>query len=211
MIIIGAKGFAKEVLEIAHQLNLLENLVFFDDISEDTESLVYNQFKVLRTESEVKAHFTKFGNEYTLGVGNPKVRELLEIKFNDLGGELVSLISPKSDIGHYGNTISNGTIIASGCVLTNSITVKRGCLINLNTTIGHDVIINEFVEICPGVNVSGNVQIGKNTFVGTNATILPKIKIGENCIIAAGTVVTKNVADNSLIAGVPGILVKTLT
>ncbi|MFZ2430593.1 MAG: hexapeptide transferase, partial [Lutibacter sp.] len=35
MLVIGAKGFAKEVLEVVHQLNELENLVFYDDVNKD--------------------------------------------------------------------------------------------------------------------------------------------------------------------------------
>ena len=209
MIIVGAKGFAKEVLEIVHQLDLLENLVFFDDINEDVGDLLYNKFKILHSFDEVKAHFEQFGNEYTLGVGNPKVRAKLEVTFNELGGELISLISPKADVGHYNNVIGNGVTITSGSVLTNSITLKKGTLINLNSTIGHDTIINEFVEICPGVNISGNVSIGKNTFIGTNATLLPNVKIGENCIIAAGSVVKKDVPNNCMAAGIPATIKKT--
>ena len=49
MIIVGAKGFAKEVLEVLNQLNQLENIVFYDDVSKDTPELLYGRFPVLQT------------------------------------------------------------------------------------------------------------------------------------------------------------------
>ena len=40
MLIIGAKGFAKEVLEILHQKNDLQNIVFYDDVNDDIGDLL---------------------------------------------------------------------------------------------------------------------------------------------------------------------------
>jgi acetyltransferase-like isoleucine patch superfamily enzyme len=62
----------------------------------------------------------------------------------------------------------------------------------------------------PGVHISGNCEIGTYTNIGTNATILPKVILGENVVVAAGAVVTKNVPDNCLVAGVPAIIKKEL-
>lgn len=47
------------------------------------------------------------------------------------------------------------------------------------------------------------VEIGSNTWIGHNVTILPGTTIGENCIIAAGAVITKNIPSNCIAAGVP--------
>jgi hypothetical protein len=59
MIIVGAKGFAKELLEVCHQLGRTEALVFFDNVSTDLPEKLYRQFPILRSEQEVKAHFDK--------------------------------------------------------------------------------------------------------------------------------------------------------
>lgn len=95
-----------------------------------------------------------------------------------------------------------------GSVITNSINIGKGCLINLNCTIGHDSELGDFVELSPAVNVSGNCVIGSRTTIGTGAVILPKINIGANVVVGAGTVVLKDVPDNSTIVGVPGKVIK---
>ena len=209
MIIVGAKGLAKEVLEIVMRININNEIVFFDNTA-NAEANLFNQFPILHTEKEVLAYFDKFDNTFSLGLGGPKNRKQLYNYFLKLGGNFKSLISPSATIGHFDNHISEGVIIADGCIITNSITIKKGCLINLNVTIGHDTFIDEFVEICPGVNISGNVTIKKNSFIGSNATILPQITIGKNSIIGAGSVVTKNVPDNVMVAGNPAQVKKSL-
>lgn len=98
----------------------------------------------------------------------------------------------------------------TGAIITNSIRIGNGCLINLNSTIGNDSVLGDFVECSPGVNISGNCKIGNYCNLGTNALILPKIKIGDNVIVGAGAVVTKDMPDNCLIMGMPAAIRKEL-
>ena len=54
------------------------------------------------------------------------------------------------------------------------------------------------------------VHIGNDVWIGGNVTILPGITIGNNVVVAAGAVVTKDVPDNSLVGGVPARIIRTL-
>lgn len=49
----------------------------------------------------------------------------------------------------------------------------------------------------------GYKNIGKEVFLGCNAIVCNGVKIGKNCIVGAGSVVTKNLEENSVYAGVP--------
>ncbi len=54
------------------------------------------------------------------------------------------------------------------------------------------------------------VSIGNDVWIGANATILPGVHIGNNVVVAAGAVVTKDVPDNTLVGGVPARKMKDL-
>lgn len=210
MIIVGAKGFAKEVLEVLHQLNQLDHLVFYDDVNEDAPVFLYGQFPVLRNKEAAAYYFKTVDNRFTIGIGNPALRKKLALEFEAIGGVFTSTISPLAQIGHYGNTIDVGNNIMANVLISNDVQIGKGCIIYFKSIITHDCIIGDFVEISPSVNLLGRCKIGNYTRIGSNSTILPDVIIGENVIIGAGSVVTKDVPDNCLVVGIPATIKKEL-
>ncbi len=208
MLIAGAKGFAKEVLEALIRIERNNQVVFFDDLSENIPLLLYGKFPVLRDMAQVKEYFLSTDNRFNIGFGNPKLRIEMYEKLKAEKGNFTSIISPNASIGHFGCKIDVGCNIMQNVVITNDVQIGKGVLINQLTSIGHDVIIGDFTEICPSVVISGNCDVGSSSFIGSNATLLPKVKIGNNVIVAAGAVVTKDVPDNCMVAGVPAVIKK---
>nr|WP_294871439.1 acyltransferase [uncultured Pedobacter sp.] len=90
-------------------------------------------------------------------------------------------------------------------------------------TIGNDVIMGPNVQVFsenhafsdPNLTIKEQgvvkdpVVIGNNCWIGGGATILAGVHIGDGCVIAAGSVVTKSVAANSIVAGVPAKVIKS--
>lgn len=210
MVIIGAKGFAKEVLEILHQNNQLEGLAFFDDVSMKIPDFLYEKFPVLRNEDQVKQHFQKYGNQFTIGIGKPILRKKMYDKFNKIGGELISTVSCFSKIGSYRVIVGDGCNILSGVKVSNDVTIEIGTIIYYNVVITHDVEIGKFCEISPSVNILGRVKIGDYVQIGAGAVLFPDIKIGKNSVIAAGAIVRNDVPENVMVAGIPAMIKKKL-
>ena len=203
MLIIGAKGFAKQLLDVLDQLNISEPLVFYDDISPDNSGLLYNKFKIISSVEDAKQYFRNVSPKYIIGIGNPVLRSQMASKFNSIGGRITTVISPYARISKYDCRIADGVCVLPHCVIEPSVSIGYGSLINLNCIITHDTTLGKFCELSPSVTISGGCVIGDLVFIGAGAIVLPKIKIGNNVIIGAGAVVTKNVADNEIIAGVP--------
>lgn len=215
MLIVGAKGFAKEVLEIVYRNNLSKigggNRVFlYDDITPNFPDMLYEIFEVLKTEDEVRALFKTENKHFTIGIGNPKLREKLYQKFKQLGGEFTQSISSNAEIGSFGVKIGEGCNILGGVRVSNDVTIGKGTMIYYNSVITHDVVIGDFVEISPRATLLGRCKIGDKTHIGAGGVIFPDVEIGSHCIIGAGAVVRENVPDGVMVAGVPAMIKKRL-
>ncbi len=96
------------------------------------------------------------------------------------------------------------------------ITTSGGVEIGARTLIGYRTqIFSANHEIPPAgqrIPISGNVyapvKIGSDVWIGAACTITPGVSIGEGAIIAAGSVVTKDVPSNAVVGGVPAKLLK---
>lgn len=210
MLIIGAKGFAKEVLEILHQKGETNNLCFYDDVNTDNPEKLYDLFPILTNLQQVKDHFKTISPQFTLGVGNPALRIQLYQKIKECGGMLTSTISKNVEIGSFNIEIGEGCNILGGVKISNEVTVGRGTMIYYNSIITHDVTIGQFCEISPDVKLLGRCIIGDFVRIGSGSIIFPDVTIGNNVVIAAGSVVRSDFPDNVMIAGIPAEIKKQL-
>lgn len=212
MIVIGASGFAKEILAVFAQREEFEqisqNLFFFDDVNTQPSKLLYQKYPILTDKEALYDQISLGNNEVVLGLGNPKHRKMFYETLSERGAIFPKLISPKAHVSDFGNSIEVATCVMTGTIITADVKIGIGCLINLNCTIGHDVSIGDFCEFSPGTHISGRCTIGNNCIFGTNSTVIPDISIGNNVVIAAGAVVTQNLPDNCMAAGVPAVIKK---
>ncbi len=95
------------------------------------------------------------------------------------------------------------------------IVVGDGCNIQdgavLHTSPGYPLTLEPKVTVGHGAVVHSAKRVGEGTLVGMNAVVLDGADVGRGCLIAAGAVVTPGavIPDHSLVAGVPGKVVKT--
>lgn len=74
----------------------------------------------------------------------------------------------------------------------------------------HDGGVGVLRQKHPGLNVFGRIKIGNNVFIGAASQIMPGVTVGNNVVIGAGSIVTKDVPDNVVIAGVPAKIIKSI-
>lgn len=167
-------------------------------------------------DSDMQQLFDKMAQEaieITMEINN-KYHDPAEL--NDLMCQLVGDYVPKSlkvfppfytDCGkniHIGENV----FINMGCKFQD----QGGIFIGDGTLIGHNVVL---ATLNHAQNPSRRyamthapIVIGKNVWVGSNATILQGVKIGDGAIIAAGAVVNKDVAPNTIVGGTPAKYIK---
>lgn len=84
------------------------------------------------------------------------------------------------------------------------------CDFGNRVTFGENVFINHDYNNRHTIYSYGKVLIKKNAWIGLGATITPGVTIGENAVVAAGSVVTKDVPHNAVVSGVPAKVIKIL-
>jgi sugar O-acyltransferase (sialic acid O-acetyltransferase NeuD family) len=195
--ILGTSGFAKEVAQLATQINN-SNLTWssINYLSERREDIgkVLAYGRVIATDEMLDNLENQ--TDVAIGVGHPEIRKRLAEKISKT--PLINtpnLIYPGLDIDPDYVQIGKGNFFARGVSITCDIKVGNFNLFNYNCTIGHDVLIGSYNVICPSSNISGYCTIGNECLVGTGSQILPSTKVADRSIIGASSLLTESITN----------------
>ena len=137
-----------------------------------------------------------------------EIRELLSRLFNKPVDPSFRVFPPfYTDFGKN-ITVGKNVFINACCHFQDhgGVTLDDGC------QIGHNVVFatlnHGFAPEDRSTTYPAPIVLKKNVWVGSNATILSGVTIGENAIVGAGSVVTKDVPDNAIVGGVPAKVIK---
>ena len=139
---------------------------------------------------------------------SPECKKLIDELFNNTLGENTVIHPPVFTILADKVKIGKNVVILNGfqCMSAGGLTIEDDTMISLNCTIAtnnHDFYERNVITCKP-------VHIKRNVWIGVNVTILPGVTIGENAVVGAGAVVTKDVPDNAVVVGSPARVVKYL-
>ena len=115
------------------------------------------------------------------------------------GYELYSYVHPSTKIWDEFEMGENCFILAEN-IIQPFVKIGDNVLIGSNNLISHNTVIENNCFLTSNITLGGHITVGANSFIGLSATINQRVKIGKECIIGAGTLITKNVNDKEVYA-----------
>jgi sugar O-acyltransferase (sialic acid O-acetyltransferase NeuD family) len=190
IIIVGAGGHAKSVLDVIETTRKFKNFLFLDDQKVGEKINKY----LIQSESKYKKNLLNFSKNLIIGVGminDLKIREKLFIKFKKKGFNFPVIISPYSYVSKKAK-IGEGSIIMHGALVNSGAIIGKNCIINSKAIIEHDCRINDNCHIATGAIINGETIVGRNSFIGSNSTLRNNIKIKKFSFIKFSSKISKN-------------------
>lgn len=195
--------------------------------------ILYPQLSTMNTTDTI---FSELKNGTTVNSQHPQIRELREASYLTI--RLVQQLNGSANPKHIRKILSeitdttiDETVAIFPPIYINygkHLSIGKNVFINFNCTfltlgsiviednvlIGPDVkIMSEGHPLAPAERqslVPGKIHIKQNAWIGAGAIILPGISIGENAVVAAGAIVTKDVPANTVVAGIPATIIKSI-
>jgi len=194
----GAGAMGREFKYVADETGEWAEMVFIDDHAAN-ESLLgcpVIGFQAFRK------HYSPEDTRFVITIGEPKFRREAFERMKEAGYQGARLvhpsayISPDAEVGE-GAVIGPGVFIGSLAKIGNDFYAAKGA------AIGHDAIIRNHTRVGVGAFVGGHTVIGENAFIGSGAMLKDRILIGDYSVVAIGSAVFSDVADNTTVMGNP--------
>lgn len=180
----------KDFVKTGKPLDTPEIHQLMDDMSNEARRITFRLNAAYHTPAEVRSLLSEL-----FGYPVPDTLRVFPPFYTDFGKNI-----------HVGK----GVFINACCHFQDhgGVTLGDGCQIGHNVvfaTLNHGLAPEERVSTRPAP-----IRLGKNVWVGSNATILQGVTIGDNAVVGAGAVVTKDVPANMVVGGVPARIIKSI-
>lgn len=209
IVVVGAGGFGREVIDIIETVNASESQpvwdllgVIDDALSDDNRSRLQDRSITYLGSSD---DFVNSGSRkvaYSVGIGSPQVRRVIADRFDAAGHEGAVVIHPSVTMGAR-VSIGSGTVLCAGVRLTTNVAIGRHVHVNLNATIGHDTTVDDFVSLNPLASISGDCVIERDVLVGVGGIVLNGLRVGRGATIGGAACAVRDVPPGTTVVGVP--------
>lgn len=203
VILLGAGGHAKVVLDLLHALD--RQIIGICDPGLAAEGAkAWRGLSVLGDDQAVE-QYAPTEVELVNGSGSlpgNNARCRLHVQFTRNGYRFATLVHPSAIFGS-GVELGQGVQVMAGVIVQAETRIGDDVILNTGARIDHDVQIGDHVHVAPGAVLSGNIRLGSGCHIGAGASLLQGIHIGSGVVIGIGTMVLADVAAGHQQTGQP--------
>lgn len=197
LLILGAGGHGKVVLEVARSSGAFAPIVFLDD-DESRAGVPYCECPLVSLKELARFR----GSSFVVAIGDNHQRAGCYERAMAAGLVPATLIHATAFVAPSA-TVGPGTVVMPGAMINPAVVIGADCIINTGAVVEHDCTVGEHAHISPRAALGGGVQVGRCARIGLGAVALPSAVVGENSVVGAGAVVLREVGAGLTVAGVP--------
>lgn len=203
LILVGGGGHCKSVIEAAESAGFTIKGIL--DLPEFVGHKIL-AYPVIGTDDDISQYVNEADYVVTLGfIKDPYLRICLHEKIEKAGGHLATVIASTARVSRYAD-IQPGTVVLHQALVNADAKVGKGCIINSFANIEHDAVIENYCHISTGAIVNGGCRVGEATFLGSQSVMVNGTSITGGCVIAAGSMIRKNLTQKGIYSGNPALL-----
>lgn len=207
IIVIGAGGFGREVVDVLTAINdhagqVVWRLLGVVDDAPSVLNLARLKKGAIPYLGTIADAIAGTPSSYAVGVGSPRARRAIAGRLDEAGFAPVALLHPAASLGSM-VTVGAGTVVCAGARLTTNIGLGQHVHVNLNATVGHDTTIGDFVSINPLASISGDCTVGDEVLIGVAASIINGVEVGRGAVVGGGACAVRDVEADATVVGVP--------
>jgi sugar O-acyltransferase (sialic acid O-acetyltransferase NeuD family) len=203
IVIIGGGNQAAYSIEIA-EMNPLFRIIGVLDSVHELNSIVHG-YPVIGRQEEIKEIVKRFDVKLGfIAIGDNWRREQVFQQLRDQVPQLMfaTLVHPSVILGKNVK-IGQGSLLMAGVIVNINSEIGDFGFLATGAQIDHDCTLEDFTSVSAGSVFGGLVRLKKYSAVTLGATVLDRLTIGENSVIGAGALVTKDIPDNVTAYGIP--------
>ena len=203
LILVGGGGHCKSVIDVAESAGYTIKGIL--DLPEKVGEKILG-YPIMGTDKDISEFVHEVLFLVTVGqIKDASLRINLHQKIVNAGGKLATVIASTAHVSKYAK-IGEGTVVMHQAIVNADAVIGKSCIINTFANIEHDVVIGDYCHISTGAMINGNCKIERCTFFGSQSVMVNGLEIAEECIIGAGSTVTKDLKQKGIYSGNPALL-----
>jgi sugar O-acyltransferase (sialic acid O-acetyltransferase NeuD family) len=205
VVLLGAGGFAAEVLEIILDEGRYIPLGFIVDPEFTPKERSIHGYPILGGFDWLEREGGEVGA--VIAVSAPELKREFSVRCAGWGIELCSAIHPSVWVSRWAE-VGRGVVICHDSILRNDSKVGNACTLNMVSIFGHGASLGDYSTLAIAVSITGECHIGEGVFLGSGVTFAKALKVGRWSRVGAGSVLIEDVPPNTTVVGNPGRVVR---
>jgi sugar O-acyltransferase (sialic acid O-acetyltransferase NeuD family) len=207
VVILGTGGTSLDILDIIHDINRAAGREEYRCVRmlEDNPDAWGREIQGIEVSGPLASAARLPDCLFVNGIGSPATFWMKEAIIGRTAmpiDRFVTLVHPSASVSRTAS-LGEGTVILQNVTINSNVRVGKHVVVLPNSVISHHGMIGDYACLATGVCLSGGVAVGMSTYLGSRCAIKENVRIGDRCLVGMGSVVLRDVPENSVVAGCP--------